>query len=140
MAKRVHPLMSVSGNFGKYGGAHPTHATLVGAANKGPGNQVFFRGVIRAPEAARAALNATSNDRKSELRRRMDGAGIDPLYSCVLESKPHPHQSEHHHLFLLQEKMHGLKFFRSHQMDSRHYDIHERNKLKIQIRNISLSC
>ena len=71
MAKSVHPLMSVTGNFGKYGGAYTTHATLIGAANKGPGHQVFFRGVIRAPEAARAAINATSNDLKAEVRRRM---------------------------------------------------------------------
>ena len=63
--------MSVSGNFGKYGGAHPTHATLVGAASKYHG-QVLFRGVIRAPEAARTAINATSNDTKAEVRRRMD--------------------------------------------------------------------
>ena len=49
MSKRVHPLMSVSGNFGKYGGAHNTHATLVGAAHKGAHNQVFFSGVVRAP-------------------------------------------------------------------------------------------
>ena len=69
--KRIHPLMSVTGNFGKYGGAHPTHATLIGAASKSHG-QVHFRGVIRAPEAARAAINATSNDLRSEVRRRMD--------------------------------------------------------------------
>ena len=72
MAKRVHPLLSVSGNFGKYGGAHSTHATLIGATHKGPGQQVFFSGVVRAPEAARAAINATTTDLKGKVRRRMN--------------------------------------------------------------------
>ena len=83
--------MSVSGNFGKYGGAHATHATLVGAANKGPGNQVFFRGVIRAPDATRAAINATTTDTKSEVRRRMDHGSEAYMQGGRMLLPRHPH-------------------------------------------------
>ena len=71
MAKRVHPLLSVSGNFGRYGGAHSIHGTAIGATHMGPHHELFFRGVIRAAEASKTALNQRS-DEKSEVTRRMN--------------------------------------------------------------------
>ena len=91
MAKRVHPLLSVSGNFGKYGGAHNIHGTAIGATHMGPHHQLYFRGVIRAADENKRSLNQTS-DEKSEVTRRMSHgaeAYLDRQGLTVLPRHPH---------------------------------------------------
>ena len=91
MAKRVHPLLSVSGNFGRYGGAHTIHGTAIGATHMGPHHQLFFRGVIRAADESKRALNERSEE-KSEVTRRMQH-GAQPYRDVhgrtVLPRHPH---------------------------------------------------
>ena len=91
MAKRVDPLLSVTGNFGRYGGAHNVRATAIGATSRGPHNTLYFRGVIRATEDNKQALREKS-DEKSEVTRRMSHgaqAYIDPRGRTVLPRHPH---------------------------------------------------
>ena len=86
MAKRVDPLLSVTGNFGRYGGAHNVRATAIGATSRGPHNTLYFRGVIRATDEEKQALREKS-DQKSEVTRRMNHgaeAYIDPRGRTVL--------------------------------------------------------
>ena len=71
MAKRVDPLLSVTGNFGRYGGAHNIRATAIGATSRGPHHTLYFRGVIRATDEEKQALREKS-DQKSEVTRRMN--------------------------------------------------------------------
>ena len=90
MAKRVDPLLSVTGNFGRYGGAHNIRATAIGATSRGPHNTLYFRGVIRATDEAQRALREKS-DQKSEVTRRMNHgaeAYVDKLGRTVLPRHP----------------------------------------------------
>ena len=84
--------MSVTGNFGRYGGAHTQHATLIGAANMGPHHQLRFRGVIRANEAEKKNINQTTTDLQREVRDRMhhgSQAYRDTRGHLVLPRHPH---------------------------------------------------
>ena len=91
MAKRVDPLLSVTGNFGRYGGAHNVRATAIGSTSRGPHHTLYFRGVIRATEDNKQALREKS-DQKSEVTRRMNhGAEAyrDARGRTVLPRHPH---------------------------------------------------
>ena len=90
MAKRVDPLLSVTGNFGRYGGAHNVRATAIGSTSRGPHHTLYFRGVIRATEDAKQDLREKS-DQKSEVTRRMNHgaeAYVDKLGRTVLPRHP----------------------------------------------------